>query len=48
MVWAFALHICHLLLYLLGLLFVIQYHLSNFGLHVDALALGYEYFFLLL
>ena len=45
---AFALYKCDFLLYLPSFLFLIQYHLSHFGLHGDALALGFKYLFFLL
>jgi hypothetical protein len=37
-----------LLFQLFGLLFLIRYHLPDFGMYDDALALGCKYFFLLL
>ena len=45
---AFALYKCDFLLELPSFLFLIQYHLSHFSLHGDALALGFEYLFLFL
>jgi hypothetical protein len=47
-VLAFALHEHNLLLQFPGPLLLISYHLTHFGLRGDALALGFEDFFLLL
>jgi hypothetical protein len=47
-VWPFALYICDLLFKFPSLLFLVQYHLPNFGLHGDTLAFGFECFFLFL
>jgi hypothetical protein len=41
---AFALYICDFLLEVPSLLFLVQYHLSHFGLLGDALAFGFEFF----
>jgi hypothetical protein len=43
-----ALHVYDLLFQLFGFLLLIKYHLPDPGLHGDALALGCEYFLLLL
>ena len=47
-VLAFTLHERNLLLQFPGPLLLVLYHLTHFGLRGDALALGFEDFFLLL